>query len=157
MCTLACLSADTSADHRPTVGRLSSDASASTSPSDFCCGRGSAKTSMDGAAAIATTIHPSGVKCLFFPSFFAHVTRAACPFAWQYPESTLELETKQDMMHNVSSLPLTALLKATYPFQLMVEDPRWAPLALESSQTVRRRHATPDALSCKQLWPSSLS
>ncbi|KAJ7360558.1 hypothetical protein OS493_015662 [Desmophyllum pertusum] len=44
----------------------------------------------------------------------------------KYPESTLEVETKQVMMHNVSSLPLTVVLKATYPFQLLVEDPRWA-------------------------------
>lgn len=54
----------------------------------------------------------------------------------QYPESTLEVETKQVMMHNVSSLPLTVVLKATYPFQLLVEDPRWAPVNVKSSQSV---------------------
>ena len=40
------------------------------------------------------------------------------------------------MMHNVSSLPLTVVLKATYPFQLLVEDPRWAPVNVQSSQSV---------------------
>jgi len=53
----------------------------------------------------------------------------------KYPESTLEVETKQVMMHNVSSLPLTVVLKATYPFQLLVEDPRWAPVNVQSSQS----------------------
>ena len=46
------------------------------------------------------------------------------------------METKQVMMHNVSSLPLTVVLKATYPFQLLVEDPRWAPVNVKSSQSV---------------------
>ena len=57
-------------------------------------------------------------------------------FSLQYPESTLEVETKQVMMHNVSSLPLSVMLKATYPFQLLVEDPRWAPVNVKSSQSV---------------------
>ena len=46
------------------------------------------------------------------------------------------METKQVMMHNVSSLPLTVVLQATYPFQLLVEDPRWAPVNVKSSQSV---------------------
>ena len=58
-------------------------------------------------------------------------------FSLQYPESTLEVETKQVMMHNVSSLPLSVMLKATYPFQLLVEDPRWAPVNVKSSQSVK--------------------
>lgn len=57
-------------------------------------------------------------------------------FALQYPESTLQVETKQVMMTNVSSLPLSVVLKATYPFQLLVEDPRWAPVNVKSSQSV---------------------
>lgn len=57
-------------------------------------------------------------------------------FALQYPESTLEVETKQVMMTNVSSLPLSVVLKVTYPFQLLVEDPRWAPVNVKSSQSV---------------------
>ena len=57
-------------------------------------------------------------------------------FQSQYPESTLEVETKQVMMHNVSSLPLTVVLKVTYPFQLLVEDARWAPVNVKSSQSV---------------------
>lgn len=57
-------------------------------------------------------------------------------FAFQYPESTLQVETKQVMMTNVSSLPLSVVLKATYPFQLLVEDPRWAPVNVKSSQSV---------------------
>lgn len=47
------------------------------------------------------------------------------------------METKQVMMHNVSSLPLSVILKATYPFQLLVEDPRWAPVNVKSSQSVK--------------------
>ena len=58
-------------------------------------------------------------------------------FSLQYPESTLEVETKQVMMHNVSSLPLSVMLKAIYPFQLLVEDPRWAPVNVKSSQSVK--------------------
>ena len=55
------------------------------------------------------------------------------------------------MMQNVSSLPLTVLLTATYPFQLLVEDPRWAPVNVKSSHSVssfchysivRNRHKT---------------
>ena len=57
-------------------------------------------------------------------------------FVFQYPESTLEMETKQVMMTNVSSLPLSVVLNATYPFQLLVEDPRWAPVNIKSSQSV---------------------
>ena len=54
-------------------------------------------------------------------------------------------------MQNVSSLPLTVLLTATYPFQLLVEDPRWAPVNVKSSHSVssfcdylivRNRHKT---------------
>ena len=60
-------------------------------------------------------------------------------FYLQHPESTLEVETKQVMMHNVSSLPLTFVLQASYPFQLLVEDPRWAPVNVKSSQSVRQR------------------
>lgn len=51
----------------------------------------------------------------------------------------MEVETKQVMMHNVSSLPLTVVLQASYPFQLLVEDPRWAPVNVKSSQSVRQR------------------
>lgn len=46
------------------------------------------------------------------------------------------METKQVMMTNVSSLPLSVVLNATYPFQLLVEDPRWAPVNIKSSQSV---------------------
>lgn len=56
---------------------------------------------------------------------------------FQYPDSTLQVETKQVMMTNVSSLPLSVVLQVTYPFQLLVEDPRWAPVNIKSSQSVR--------------------
>ena len=40
------------------------------------------------------------------------------------------------IMTNVSSLPLSVVLQAPYPFQLLVEDPRWAPVSVKSSQSV---------------------
>ncbi|XP_068693384.1 hydrocephalus-inducing protein homolog [Montipora foliosa] len=53
----------------------------------------------------------------------------------KHPENTLEVETRQVMMTNVSSLPLSVVLLVTHPFQLLVEDAHWAPVSVKSSQS----------------------
>ena len=43
----------------------------------------------------------------------------------QYPDTNLERKTRQLIMENVSSLPLSMTLRLEYPFQFMPNDVAW--------------------------------
>ena len=43
----------------------------------------------------------------------------------QYPDFKLQSETKELIMENISSLPLTMNLRVQYPFQSVLNDAGW--------------------------------
>ena len=52
---------------------------------------------------------------------------------FSYPGNELEKERKQLIVENVSSLPLSLLLRLQYPFQFVVDDSKWESHTLDTS------------------------
>lgn len=70
---------------------------------------------------------------LSLEKFNPYLAYVLATFSLQYPGTKLEIESKELVIENISSLPLTINLCLRYPFQFMIGNVGWQDQNLEMS------------------------